>query len=284
MRSFSVTNIRNIVNSKLVNQLAPNFKSCPIDLQLSVSYPETERNAMSTQKQIDANRQNAQHSHGPTSPEGKQRSSLNATKHGLTGQSLVLSPDEQAPYAQFVKDYFEEWQPFDAITRQLTQQLCDAHWSIHQIFVQQSNLLAMINAATVQLNETTDPITAATTVAKLSKTLHTYSIYETRRRRFADAIEDKLTTLMNDRAELIKQELPMAAKIAKQYKTQGKTFLPSDLGFVCSTEQIEGFLKGEALAAACQNTPKSSLPTDLASAEAEIERLLAEELAAERTK
>jgi len=37
--------------------------------------------------------------------------------------------------------------------------------------------------------------------------------------------------LVNDRTELIKQELPMAAKIAKQYKTQGKTFLPSDFGF-----------------------------------------------------
>jgi hypothetical protein len=63
---------------------------------------------------------------------------------------------------------------------------------------------------------------------------------------------------------------------------QGKTFQPADFGFVCSAEQIEGFLKGQALAAACQNTPDSSRPIDLASAEAEIERLLAEELAAER--
>ena len=211
---------------------------------------------MSTQKQIDANRQNAQASHGATSPEGKQRSSLNATKHGLTGQTLVLSPAEEAPYAQFVADYFEEWQPYNASTKQLTQQLADAHWSLHQIFVQQSNLLAMINAATLQLNETTDAITAAATIAKLSKTLSTYSIYETRRRRFADAIELKLTTLMNDYAERIKQELPTAAKAAKTLKAQGKPFNPSDFGFVCSAEQIDQFLTAEALAADYQNLLK----------------------------
>jgi hypothetical protein len=186
---------------------------------------------MSSQKQIDANRQNAQNSHGAATQEGKQRSSLNATKHGWTGQTLVLSPDEQAPYSQFVKDYFEEWQPFDVTTRQLTQQLADAHWSLHQIFVQQSNLLSMINAATGQLNETSDAITAATTVAKLSKTLSTYSVYETRRRRFADAIELKLVTLINDRTERLKNEIPEAAKLAKAMKANGKPFNPADFGF-----------------------------------------------------
>jgi hypothetical protein len=213
---------------------------------------------MSSQRQIDANRQNAQASHGATTPEGKQRSSLNATKHGWTGQTLVLSPDEQAPYAQFVKDYFEDWQPFDVTTRQLTQQLADAHWSLHQIFVQQSNLLSMINAATAQLNETADAITAATTVAKLSKTLSTYSIYETRRRRFADAIEEKLTTLVNDRQERLKNEIPQAAKLAKAFKAQGKPFNPAEFGFVCSAADIEQFLEGQELARSCQNGPQTA--------------------------
>jgi DNA-binding protein len=214
---------------------------------------------MSTQKQIDANRQNAQASSGPVTEAGLKRSSLNATRHGLTGQTLVLSPAEEAPYAQFVKDYFADWQPYDVITRQLTQQLADAHWSIHQIFVQQSNLLSMINAATAQLNQETDAITAATTVAKLSKTLSTYSIYETRRRRFADAIELKLITLVNDHAERIKKEIPEAAKIAKTLKANGKPFNPVDFGFVCSAEDVEQFLKGQDLARSCQKPPTMTL-------------------------
>ena len=214
---------------------------------------------MSSQKQIDANRQNAQNSHGPTSPEGLKRSSLNATKHGLTGQTLVLSPAEEAPYAQFVKDYFEDWQPYDVTTRQLTQQLADAHWSIHQIFVQQSNLLSMINAATAELNQTTDAITAATTVAKLSKTLSTYSIYETRRRRFADAIELKLVTLMNDRVDRLKSEIPQAAKMAKAFKANGKPFNPADFGFICSAIDIDQYLQGQELARSGQKQPTMTL-------------------------
>src|SRR5262249_16792729 len=48
---------------------------------------------MATQKQIEANRRNAQLSPGPRSPGGKFRSSLNALKHGAYSKNL-LTPDE----------------------------------------------------------------------------------------------------------------------------------------------------------------------------------------------
>ncbi|MBV9745513.1 MAG: hypothetical protein JO099_17270 [Acidobacteriia bacterium] len=41
--------------------------------------------------QLAANRANAQLSTGPTSEAGRHRSSLNATKHGLSGRTVVLS-------------------------------------------------------------------------------------------------------------------------------------------------------------------------------------------------
>ena len=148
---------------------------------------------MSSQRQIDANRENAQKSTGPTSTDGLKRSSRNANKHGFTGQSLILSPEETELYNAFVADYYNDFCPYDAVTKQLTQQLADAHWSIQQIFVQQTNLMALINAATNQLSEAGDPIAALTTLGPLTKTLQTYTTYENRRRRAADAIETKLT-------------------------------------------------------------------------------------------
>ena len=41
---------------------------------------------MLTERQLTANRANAQKSTGPRSPEGKRASSLNACRHNLTGQ------------------------------------------------------------------------------------------------------------------------------------------------------------------------------------------------------
>jgi hypothetical protein len=50
---------------------------------------------MTTQRQIDANRENARKSTGPTTEEGKIRSRRNAVKHGLAGKGIVL-PDDSA--------------------------------------------------------------------------------------------------------------------------------------------------------------------------------------------
>lgn len=58
---------------------------------------------MPTPKQIAANRRNAKKSTGPRTPAGKSNVRLNALKHGLTAQSVVL-PFEDA-------DAYEALQP-----------------------------------------------------------------------------------------------------------------------------------------------------------------------------
>ena len=51
--------------------------------------------------QIQANRLNAQLSTGPRTPEGKKRSSLNALRHGLSGQIVVLPNEDMQAYLAF---------------------------------------------------------------------------------------------------------------------------------------------------------------------------------------
>src|ERR1700733_8784328 len=60
---------------------------------------------MATERQIEANRRNAERSCGPTSPAGKARSRANATKHGMAGESAEVeagfSPEFEARRARW---------------------------------------------------------------------------------------------------------------------------------------------------------------------------------------
>ena len=66
---------------------------------------------MSTQRQIEANRRNAQKSTGPTSVTGKAISSMNALKSGIHAKSLVLPSEKLADLEQLIDDYYRRHQP-----------------------------------------------------------------------------------------------------------------------------------------------------------------------------
>src|SRR5215831_4125416 len=66
---------------------------------------------MSTAAQILANRQNAAHSTGPKTPEGKQISSYNATRHGLTGVFNVLPHENPEDFNELAARLRDEFQP-----------------------------------------------------------------------------------------------------------------------------------------------------------------------------
>ena len=65
---------------------------------------------MSTQRQIEANRRNAQKSTGPTSVTGKAASSMNALKTGIHAKSLVLPSEKLADLEQLIDDYYQRHQ------------------------------------------------------------------------------------------------------------------------------------------------------------------------------
>jgi hypothetical protein len=162
---------------------------------------------MSTAAQIEANRQNAQSSTGPTSEAGKQRSSQNAVKHGFTGLSLVITPAEHEAYTAHVKAYRAQYKPASHQCEQLVQQLADLDWSLHKINVQEMNTMSLMNAIHDQ-DDGADPIATAKVIAALTRTLNTLSLYEVRRRRAAKAIRQELEALQNALNEQLAQEPP----------------------------------------------------------------------------
>jgi SEC-C motif len=182
---------------------------------------------MSTESQIAANRQNAQLSTGPVSEAGRERSSQNAIKHGFTGKALFLTPEEQEPYQSHVAAYYARHQPADHRQTHLVQQLADLNWALHQMFVQQSNIMSLMSSlSALAQHEHQDPLATLDALAKATRQLSTLSIYEGRKRRAAQAIEEELATLQ--------QAAPEPVKPQKPQQPQQLTPPPAEVGFVCS--------------------------------------------------
>lgn len=147
---------------------------------------------MSTPAQIAANQKNALASTGPVTTAGLQRSSQNATLHGFTGKSLILTPEETEAYNAHVAAYMADHKPTAHKHIELVQELADLHWSIHQIFVQQTNTMSLMSSIAVQMKEAGDPVATAAAIAPVARTLNNLSVYEGRRRRAAKTVQEDL--------------------------------------------------------------------------------------------
>ena len=98
---------------------------------------------MATPSQINANRANAQFSTGPSSPEGKLKSSHNALKTGLTGRTIVLPTDDIAAYQNFVDLMHRRHAPEDDYEKHLVQTIADTEWRLLRIPTLEAALAAL---------------------------------------------------------------------------------------------------------------------------------------------
>ncbi|MGH9619331.1 MAG: hypothetical protein ACRD45_06410, partial [Bryobacteraceae bacterium] len=95
------------------------------------SEPKTQR--VPSPAQLAANRANAQFSTGPRSAAGKQTSSLNAVKTGLTGRTVLLPTDEVAAYEHHVREFIRELNPVGIREQCLAQSIADSMWRVLRI-------------------------------------------------------------------------------------------------------------------------------------------------------
>jgi len=86
-------------------------------------------NFMATQKQIKANRKNAQKSTGPKTDEGKAAVSQNAVKHGLFAQSVIYG-ENQAEYEAFHDNFLADHAPVVAMELFLAERAANLAWRL----------------------------------------------------------------------------------------------------------------------------------------------------------
>src|SRR6266852_644630 len=84
---------------------------------------------MPTQAQLDANRLNAQKSTGPTSPQGKAASSVNALKSGIDAWSHIIPGEDPAELEALTAAFVLHFRPSDPNQLSLVDTLISAEWT-----------------------------------------------------------------------------------------------------------------------------------------------------------
>lgn len=86
-----------------------------------------------SEKQLEANRRNAERSTGPRTDEGKARSSRNNLRHGLTGQVTVLPSEDREAHDAFCNRLIAGFNPETPIEEQLTQCIAEDAWRLNRV-------------------------------------------------------------------------------------------------------------------------------------------------------
>ena len=86
-----------------------------------------------SQKQQEANRKNAQHSSGPTSPEGKAAIRFNALTYGLRTRATILERENAADYSQLWDELEADWQPQTRTERCYLETMVTSQWLLRRV-------------------------------------------------------------------------------------------------------------------------------------------------------
>ena len=87
---------------------------------------------MATDRQIAANRRNAQSSTGPTTEGGKRRSRRNAFRHGLTAESVITVMEDEKAYRKFERIVIHDYGPETALERALVVRVSSLLWRLRR--------------------------------------------------------------------------------------------------------------------------------------------------------
>ena len=190
------------------------------------------------------------HSTGPRTAEGKQRSSLNALRHGLTGQTVVIHAEDRVAHDKFCRNFFDDFQPKTAMERQLVQTVADCSWRLNRLRAMEQSLLSLSTDDLEDQVNTQDDRAATACAAALAfekniKTLGNLSIYEQRISRTCDRAHAQLKIELAERQAREERDLARAAELKAHHdEQQAKSpqpleYDPSQDGFVYSNDEID---------------------------------------------
>jgi hypothetical protein len=199
---------------------------------------------MSTDSQTRANRANALLSTGPTTPEGKAKSSLNAVKTGLTGRTVLLPGDDVEVYEAHMERFRSEHQPVGDKEASLVQSIADAEWRLLRIPSLEAGIYALGRLEFAPLFANEDEVVRASladakTFLIYQKQLNNLSVQEGRLRRQRDA---DIRALKEEQAERVAKNKERLNSIAQSYyrsRILKQEFDGKEVGFEFSEKELQ---------------------------------------------
>ena len=200
--------------------------------------------------QLTANRVNAQKNTGPASPETKNRVKYNARRHGLTGQVLLLTLEEQPLYDAFINGTMDDLAPKGTQETFLAVSIAEESWRLHQMRSYCSNLTAAgtfegagkrFQASEGWDHQIEDAVVDTAIARDHSKELALMSLYMQRTQRAREKYKKELLEMQAGRKARREAELEEARLLFQLAETEGVEFDPAADGIVFSLEEIQRY-------------------------------------------
>jgi hypothetical protein len=139
---------------------------------------------MLNEKQIAANRANAQLSTGPKTEEGKRKSSLNARRHNLTGQVTAMTPEDRLAHDAFSAGIVKSMAPEGELELTIAHRIATDFWRLNRASAIEDNIFALGLSAhaddSIDQPEIQAAFAAARTFIAEGKSIELLTLYEQR--------------------------------------------------------------------------------------------------------
>jgi hypothetical protein len=206
-----------------------------------------------SEAKLQANRRNGSLGHGPVTPAGKRRSSLNATRSGIHGQIVCATAEELAILQKHTADVLAELTPVGPTETFLAVSISENMWRISRIRAIEAGIFATgfrenIDSIDAGHPEVDAALVASDTWMRQSKEIVLLSVYEGRLSRLIERNRAELKTLQADRKEARAKALNQAAIFVEHAENKGQIYDPGEDfqpasahgGFVFSHPEVAG--------------------------------------------
>jgi hypothetical protein len=189
---------------------------------------------------------------GPKTEAGKQRTRLNAYKHGLTGQIHLFSPEEHQAFEKHCQSIVEALAPVGILEQELAQSIAEGRWRLNRAHALESGIFALgqmadesqsVDQREIDQPEISQTLSQAKTWLEDGKQIQLLSLYEQRIQRSIAKNMAELRTLRAERQAARQQAVEEAILLSQLAKSKGETYdAAADLGsqeFVFSVAEFE---------------------------------------------